>query len=69
LFYELFVLDNLEHKNKYPYIRDKDDVAVLISTIEADVDILVTGDKDFDDVKLARPKILKARQFFEEYIE
>jgi putative PIN family toxin of toxin-antitoxin system len=48
-------------------IRDKDDEKVLYSAILADVDILVTGDKDFDDIKLDKPEILKPADYIRKY--
>ncbi|MDR3313906.1 MAG: putative toxin-antitoxin system toxin component, PIN family [Oscillospiraceae bacterium] len=48
-------------------IRDEDDYPVLLSAVLADVDILITGDKDFDDVSLERPEILTPAAFMERY--
>ena len=48
-------------------IRDEDDKNVLFSAILADVDILVTGDKDFDDVDIERPEILSPRTYVNKY--
>ena len=44
-------------------IRDTDDDAVLYSAIIADVDILITGDKDFADIEIERPEILTPPEF------
>jgi len=60
--YELFLLKKLNTK-KYPIVRDIDDIPVLANAIESNVDILVTGDKDFEKVKIAKPKILKPREY------
>ena len=49
-------------------IRDKDDEKVLYSAISADVDILITGDKDFCDVIIEKPDILTPHQFVERYM-
>ncbi|MDR2726815.1 MAG: putative toxin-antitoxin system toxin component, PIN family [Deltaproteobacteria bacterium] len=57
------ILDN----TKYPVLRDSDDLPVLVSSIMADVDILLTGDKDFSGLALDRPKILTPAQFVEQY--
>ena len=46
-------------------IRDEDDEKVLYSAILADVDILVTGDKDFYEVDIERPEILSLAEFLE----
>ena len=48
-------------------IRDADDEKVLYSAIIADVDILLTGDKDFSDVDIERPEILTPHEFLEKY--
>jgi len=44
-------------------IRDPDDYAVLYSAITEDVDIFITGDKDFTGLKLDKPEILTPAQF------
>lgn len=49
-------------------IRDKDDEAVLYSAITADVDILITGDKDFTDIEIERPEILTPSEFLDKYV-
>ena len=65
--YELFVLSKFD-KKKYPNIRDIDDLPVLANAIESKVDLLITGDKDFDDVIIKKPKIIKPREYIDEYI-
>ena len=44
-------------------IRDVDDEKVLYSAIIADVDILLTGDKDFSDIEIEKPEILTPSAF------
>jgi putative PIN family toxin of toxin-antitoxin system len=66
--YELFELNKFD-KKKYPNIRDIDDLPVLVNAIESKVDLLITGDKDFDDVIIEKPKIMKPRKYIDEYIE
>ncbi|MCR9133691.1 MAG: putative toxin-antitoxin system toxin component, PIN family [bacterium] len=48
-------------------IRDEDDRWVLQSAINAQADILITGDKDLLDItdQIEKPKILTPRQFWE----
>jgi len=48
-------------------IRDEKDYMVLHTAILADVDILITGDKDFEDIKIERPEILTPKRFLEKY--
>ncbi len=49
-------------------IRDKDDEKVLYAAIAADVDILITGDKDFCDIVIEKPEILTPAQFQQRYL-
>ena len=49
-------------------IRDKKDYPVLYSAIVEDVDIFITGDKDFSDVAVDRPEILTPAEFIERYV-
>jgi putative PIN family toxin of toxin-antitoxin system len=49
-------------------IRDGDDEKVLYSAITSDVDVLITGDKDFADVGIEKPDILTPAQFAEKYM-
>ncbi|ADL68374.1 PilT protein domain protein [Thermoanaerobacterium thermosaccharolyticum DSM 571] len=53
--------------HKYPDIRDKKDLPVLVSAITEDVDVLITGDKDFYDLKIEKPEILTPAKFVEKY--
>ncbi|MCL2793589.1 MAG: putative toxin-antitoxin system toxin component, PIN family [Spirochaetaceae bacterium] len=66
--YELFSLNEIKVK-QYPNIRDIDDMPVLINAIESNVDILITGDKDFDEIKIRKPRIMNPRMYFEEYMD
>jgi len=52
---------------KYPAIRDKKDLPVLVSAITAEVDILITGDKDFECIKIEKPEILTPAGFLNKY--
>jgi putative PIN family toxin of toxin-antitoxin system len=66
--YELSVLNNIDN-NKYPHIRDIDDLPVLANAVESNVDILITGDKDFDEITMEKPKIIKPRKYIDEYMK
>jgi putative PIN family toxin of toxin-antitoxin system len=65
-----YKLVKLEEMNisKYPKIRDVNDFPVLSTAIESNVDILITGDKDFDEIMIDKPKIIKPRIFMDEYM-
>ena len=49
-------------------IRDAKDYPVLYTAIREDVDVLITGDKDFSDVDVERPEILTPTQFIDRYM-
>ena len=49
-------------------IRDKDDEKVLYSAVAANVDVLVTGDKDFADIAIEKPEILTPNEFVHKYL-
>lgn len=52
-------------EGQYPPLRDQADVPVLATAILADVDILLTGDKDFENLPLERPAILTPARFMQ----
>ncbi len=50
------------------YIREKKDYPVLYTAVIRNVDILITGDKDFFDVPINKPKILTPSAFMATYL-
>ena len=50
-------------KKDFPHIRDIDDLPVLASAMVEDVDVLLTGDKDFLSLRITRPVILTPDEF------
>ena len=54
-------------ENKLFDIRDKNDYIILHTAIIEDVDIFITGDKDFDDIDIDKPEIMNATEFLEKY--
>lgn len=65
--FEFIYTPNILPKHDLFKIRDKCDEKVLFSAILADVDILITGDKDFNDIDIERPEILTPSNFLEKY--
>jgi len=57
---------NFLNEDEYK-LRDKANYPILLSALLADVDILITGDSDFDDVILDKPEILKPAEFMRVY--
>jgi pilT protein domain protein len=55
-----------ELENDLFYIRDIKDYPVLYTAIIEDIDILITGDKDFSDINIHKPEIMSPSQFMEE---
>lgn len=53
---------NLE---RYPSVRDQKDSPILATAILEDVDIFITGDKDFLVLKVERPIIITMAEFEE----
>ncbi|MBS3968800.1 MAG: putative toxin-antitoxin system toxin component, PIN family [Clostridia bacterium] len=51
----------------YPNIRDKEDLPILVSALLSDVDILITGDKDFFELEIDKPEIISPREYLDRY--
>ena len=49
-------------------IRDVKDYPVLYTAIIEDVDVLITGDKDFADTEIEKPEILTSADFIAKYL-
>lgn len=49
-------------------IRDTRDYPVLYTAMVENVDILLTGDKDFDDIEIEKPEILTPSAFIERHL-
>ena len=54
-------------ENKLFEIRDKDDYIILHTAIIEDVDVFITGDKDFNNIDIDKPEIMSATEFLEKY--
>ncbi len=63
-FEEFSTPENIDN-TKYPEIRDINDLPVLASAILSDSDILLTGDKDFEDIRIDKPIIFTPAKYFE----
>ena len=50
-------------------IRDAKDYPVLYTAMIEDVDILITGDKDFAEVEIEHPEILTPAAFLERFVK
>ena len=59
--YEL--IPAVDHAEKL--IRDAKDQPILNAAIVSDVDVILTGDKDFLSLDMKHPKCMTAAQFFE----
>ena len=67
LAYELVSVPKNIDYSKYPNIRDKNDLPILVSAILSKSDILLTGDKDFEDIEIKKPEIMKPVDFMIRY--
>ena len=63
--YEEFKTPEKSNEKEYPKIRDTNDLPVLVSAILSDADILLTGDKDFEDIKIDKPLIFTPSKYYE----
>ena len=66
--YELVNMEILDYRI-YPQIRDIDDLPLLACAIESKVKILMTGDKDFEEIIIKIPKIMKPIEYIEKYMD
>lgn len=48
-------------------IRDVKDIPVLYSSIMSDVDVFITGDKDFENINIEKPEIITPSEFLKKY--
>jgi putative PIN family toxin of toxin-antitoxin system len=51
----------------FPKIRDNKDIPLLVSAIESKVNLLLTGDKDFEEIEMENLKIMNPRKYIDEY--
>jgi putative PIN family toxin of toxin-antitoxin system len=49
-------------------IRDISDAPILYTAIIEGIDVLITGDKDFDEIDLEKPTIMTIAEFEKEYM-
>jgi predicted nucleic acid-binding protein len=68
LSYEIAYIPTEIDEYIYPKIRDKKDHPILASAIIADVDVFITGDKNFSGLDLERPEIMTISGFEQKYL-
>lgn len=70
-FLESFPFEKVNSPQKVDYklfeIRDEDDYIILHTAIIENVDIFITGDKDFENIKISKPKIMTITEFLNQY--
>ena len=54
-------------KNKLFKIRDDDDYIILHTAIIENIDVFITGDKDFENIDIDKPEIMSASEFLEKF--
>ena len=65
--YEFVYTPAFIEKDKFPAIRDVYDYPILATAMLEDVDLLITGDKDFSVVDVNHPEILTPTEFLLKY--
>lgn len=63
-----FVYTPSEIKEGLFEIRDKKDYPVLYTAIIENVDLLISGDKDFSDTNINHPEILSPRRIYRSFL-
>lgn len=63
--FEIFNCPAQYDASQFPEIRDTKDLPIIASAILSDSDILLTGDKDFDDINIDKPLIFSPTQYYE----
>ena len=63
-----FVYTPLKMQSGLFNIRDINDYPVLYTAIAENVDVLITGDKDFADVEIEKPEILTPAEYIAKYL-
>ena len=72
-----YFLDNLNFQLVYTptyispnlfHIRDSNDYPVLYSAVTNDIDIFITGDKDFKNIYIENLEILTPTEFIQKYL-
>ena len=53
--------------NEFPEMRDTKDSPILATAIMEDIDVFVTGDKDFLVLDVDMPEIVTMAEFLERY--
>jgi putative PIN family toxin of toxin-antitoxin system len=48
-------------------IRDENDYIILHTAIVENIDVFITGDKDFFDIEIDRPEIMTVNEFLNKY--
>jgi putative PIN family toxin of toxin-antitoxin system len=59
----LFQTPSTIDSSAFPAIRDVKDISILASAILSEVDILLTGDKDFQDIDIEKPLIFTPSEY------
>ncbi len=57
-----------KYENDLFKIRDAKDYPVLYTALVENIDILITGDKDFVGINMDRPEIMTPAEFIERYV-
>jgi predicted nucleic acid-binding protein len=52
---------------EYPVMRDEGDLPILVTALQENIDVLISGDKDFTTLKIEKPKILTPTEFLKIY--
>lgn len=68
LTFELVYTPRAVDVRNYPEIRDPKDLPILVSTIISNVEIFITGDKDFHVLDIDYPRIMTPQDYLSEFL-
>lgn len=65
--YELVYTPKVLNSNDFPHVRDVKDSPILATAVLEDIDVFITGDKDFLVLDISMPEILTMTEFINRY--
>lgn len=63
--YELVTTRENINRFDYPQIRDFKDLPILTAAMDSDIDLIITGDKDFSGLDINSPKVMTPTTFMD----
>lgn len=66
----LHFVESIPHpRSPQPVIRDQDDQSIVDAALDNDIDVILTGDKDFHALVIDRPRVMYPADFIAEFMD